>query len=404
MARDTIPLLPILKHRRFLIGYGACLLPCIMMIGANVLYLRHSEEYMPIPDLVALQRAGSGVCIYGTAIHQNDLAYKLEGHRQAKPFIAAIGSSRVMQMRERYFAKPFYNLGGAVRSVDHGWHVARALLAEDAPDVLLIGIDLWWFNDAVRPPTRTASLPDQASIKMNIRSWTLPTLWLLQGKLQPLEYVRTAMHAPLPSALCALGVQGQHSRTGFGPDGSHYYTSIITGKDAPTSTVTLIRKRIATGSERFQYRDHIHPVHWTQFLEMLEMLKKAGVRVILFLPPMHPKIVEDLEKYAAHYGYIAELRGHLQTLGIPFFDFHDPTSIGSSACEFIDAYHGGDVTSARMLQYIYEQSGDPVVRSAIAMDIVKTTIAENAGLAMAKDPRVTTSPEVDFLGMGCRKW
>jgi hypothetical protein len=390
-------------HRRLFIAYGLALLPLAILMLGNGLYLKHAEEYMPVRDLVTLQRTGTGFCIYGTAIHQNDLYYKLEGHRQALPTVAAIGSSRVMQMRERYFTEPFFNLGGTMTSIDEGWHTVHALLNERPPQVLLMGIDLWWFNDRVRPAVRTPTPPAPKRLRMDMRAIFLPTQWLLQGKISMKQYFQKVLHTPQQSAPCAMGVQGQLSRTGFGPDGSFYYTTFITGKNRPTSTVNLIRSRTINGNERFQYGDSINSIHWEQFQETIDMLKRANVKVVLFIPPMHPEIVTELKAYTSHYGYIDDLRRHIATLDIPFFDFHDPAFIGSSGCEFIDAYHGGDVLAARMLRYIYDHTEDPEIRSMLAIDVINQTTTQNAGLAMAKDSRITAEPETDFLKEGCKK-
>jgi hypothetical protein len=92
----------------------------------------------------------------------------------------------------------------------------------------------------------------------------------------------------------------------------------------------------------------------------------------------------------------------LGTLPALSFDFHDPKSIGTSQCEFVDGTHGGEVTYLRMLDAV---AADPSshLEGAIDRAFVRQLIAENTGRAMLARDDPDRAPEADFNSLGCHK-
>ena len=79
------------------------------------------------------------------------------------------------------------------------------------------------------------------------------------------------------------------------------------------------------------------------------------------------------------------------------------SGLSASDCEFIDGIHGGDITNARILLRIDEWRRERGL-SALARTAELTQMVEgNAGLAMAREVKTSSKPELDFLDIGCKK-
>ena len=101
------------------------------------------------------------------------------------------------------------------------------------------------------------------------------------------------------------------------------------------------------------------------------------------------------------YQYIDDLKAKLKELGIYYYDFTNARLLGSDDCEFVDGFHGGDLTYAKILKYIYDK--DPSIREYINISYLERVISNYKGIAFIPDARVTSLPEIDFLKLGCNK-
>ena len=82
-------------------------------------------------------------------------------------------------------------------------------------------------------------------------------------------------------------------------------------------------------------------------------------------------------------------------------DFHDPRSLQTSDCEFIDGMHGGDLLYAKMLQEIARR--DPRLAPYVDEAYIAKVAHDYSDLAMIPKKDITSEPETDFLKLGCRK-
>jgi hypothetical protein len=103
------------------------------------------------------------------------------------------------------------------------------------------------------------------------------------------------------------------------------------------------------------------------------------------------------------YRYISELRRRLGEFGIPIADFHDPQSIPATDCEFVDGYHGGDVTYLKMLRTMARDWD--WLRPMVDVEAASATIANFDGniIDQSNGDKFNGRPEVDFLGLGCSR-
>jgi hypothetical protein len=87
------------------------------------------------------------------------------------------------------------------------------------------------------------------------------------------------------------------------------------------------------------------------------------------------------------------------------YNFQDGTALGSPDCALADGRHGGFVTYIRMPRTMApDLDSVPSLRGRVRpLADLDRLIATNSGRATLGD-EAWSGPEVDFLGLGCRKW
>lgn len=364
-----------------------------------ILLLSRAGEYMALPAIVERQRSDAELCLYGSVIHRDAFFYKLEGEKVEQPEIISLGSSRVLQFRGFFFRKPFYNMGYAVDSIRSAEQLMTLLSAGGQPRILLLGVEPWWFNGAYAPAEYdTADHVPDPRVRFTDAIKLLPLF--LQRKITPAQFVDIVF--PSGTTSCAIGLRAVQARSGFGPDGSYYYTNFVTGTTANEDEgFANTRQRIALGRNLFVYGTTVDPTHWSAFVRWIRDLEGQGITVISFIPPLAPSMYQEMEKRHEQYAYIDDLLAKAKEENISLIDWRDARVIGSSDCECIDGFHGGSVTYARLLLALTERY--PLLLPYVDVPVVERFIADNAGKAMEREPRLTEKPEVDFLKLGCEK-
>ena len=86
--------------------------------------------------------------LVGWGYQDNDKAFKLRMSNKLHPDIFAVGTSRVMQFREEWFADEysFYNAGGGVSRLPHFKKFLQNLPDGYTPKILIISLDQYFFN------------------------------------------------------------------------------------------------------------------------------------------------------------------------------------------------------------------------------------------------------------------
>src|SRR5262249_18110833 len=162
-------------------------------------------------------------------------------------------------------------------------------------------------------------------------------------------------------------------------------------------------KRIAETQEHNKFNVHtpLDPAHWREFVDIVRMVEAQGSELILIVPPVS-KVVADVLAGHGEPILLDEMNERLLAIGRPVFNYHDPTALDSSDCEFLDGFHGGYVTYLCMLPAI-GPSGTTGLASYVDAREIDRLIAENAGHAMLKENMRPGERETDFLGLGCKK-
>ena len=358
-----------------------------------ILFLYQVGEYENLDSIIKMQQSEKSV--YGTALHSNNDLYKMALLNSASPGIIALGSSRVMQLRQHMFFGNFVNLGGLINSINQGLDVAPDI-AIKKPNVILFGIDPWWFNDQFQSPSSQYNRKIYHDYYPKLGDVKSVLGWFLNGKIPFQEALKITT-----TGTSDIGLSG-HYKDGFGPDGSYYYTRLITGKKPHNDKeFRNTYQRIENGNNRFQYSSKSNQIHVDNFVRIVKILEQSGAKLIIFFPPFANAINDRLNEMNEAYGYIEDIKSKLRNRGVKFFDYTNAVFLGSSDCEFIDGFHGGEVTYMRILSDLLHK--EPSLKDFVNLKDIRSSIGKFKGRAFVSDMNVTNIDEVDFLGIGCEK-
>ncbi len=389
-----------MKNTDFILRFFKILL--IMVALCAVTLLPYSFMWLYKSGDVALERvvetqATGKFAIFGSGVSQDFVDYKLNLYRAVKPEVVALGSSRVMQFRSTYFNNKFLNVGGTAGNIAVLRSTVQAMLKAHKPEAVILGLDFWWFNEKWEKDPYNEVPPTSGSYAYSFDALKKPYEWLFGGKIGLDRFF-----APLNDGFSPdmYGIMAQRAREGFGSDGSWYYTADITGAQKPfdfkfQDTLNQVRN----GIKAFYHAPKISQEHIDAFGEIYCALRSRGIKTFVFISPIAPTVLAEMQTRKDKYPHLFELREELRMRGIEVMDFTDPRTFSSNDCEFVDGFHGGDVAYLRMLKRMAQQW--PSLAPHVNVKKVDSDIRNFGGLAMVPDPRVTTLPEVDFMKLSC---
>lgn len=386
------------RFRRYLIAYFAALLPFLPLAAMNVVFLVNTGEIMAAEDIVERQIAKD--VLFGAAISPNVYRYKLALYGDIRPRVVAVGSSRVMQLRAELFSASFANMGGAMNSLLEGAELLRSMLAIHKPEVMILGLDFWWFDEA-----REEDYSNHRARGNEISADKLlfPLQGLYDGRISPAFFFREVF-APQSHH---IGLNAALRRGGYAKDGSRYYLGGVLGR-RPTGDYQfgsfIPRARAKPGApDRFAFPARLAPRRLEKLREIVDIARNHQVRLVVFAPPIAGAVLDVMAEVESPDRFGAALNDAVRAMNVPYFDMQRGAQFGAGDCEFIDGQHGGDVAYARILLKIAD---DPRSGLGGLVDRERTrSIVENySGFAMFPNRFVGLGePEQDFLGLGCQK-
>lgn len=373
---------------RFYRALSVPLLLCLFYAAFASLILTRSGEYMTIDKIIEKQQKTKG--FYGSAILQRAFYYKQHLYAKVQPDVTTLGSSRVLGFRQQDFNVPFVNMG-SLSELNEVIEVSKALYKDKKPSLVILGVDFWWFHPDAENRALNRS-PENPHIEAN--DLFQPLNWILSGKMK-WKHIRDIMGGASPD----IGIAGISYQDGFDPAAAYYYTSIVTGQKQPEDFKFAVNlKKIKTSDRKYAHSKVMSDVQWPKITGLLDDLKKQGIKVLVFIPPLATPLYKKMEETGG-YQYVTTFRRKLkeaaETLGMPFFDYHDGGPPGSNDCEFVDGHHGGTVIYQRILDDMGKKDAD------LAKRLRQQNIASNLRIFAGQASLLRN--ETDFLGLGCRK-
>ena len=389
------------RPRRRLLAYnlafaltGAVLLA---LMGMSYLFLTRTGDTIP-PSQAAARQESEDV-LFGSALFFRPVPYKLALYKLRKPDVAIVGSSRAIEFVRRGFTTPMVNMG-SMRDMAQIRSLLQSMFAVHRPKLVILTIDFWWFNSA-RTEEVVDLQPDTVG-PLSLVQLARPFQWIAQGKIGVGDFMAGALSPGYkPSGIGAAAI---YDHAGYDRDGAYDYGGILRGREPHNDRhFAHTLKRIAETHEHNKFNVHtpLDPDQWQEMVEIIQMVEAQGSELILIVPPVSKTVVDALAANGAPI-LLDQMNERLAGIGHPVFDFHDPTALGSSECEFLDGFHGGRVTYLRMLQSIV-RSGKTGLDGYVDAGEIDRLIADNVGHAMLRSDFRPGEPETDFLELGCEK-
>lgn len=390
------------QYKKYLFIYLIFLCLFTLPVFFNFMILKNAEEYVSIEEIYKRQSKDKSI-IYGSAILNLYKDLKLYTLTKRQPQIITLGSSRVLEFRQPFFSKNFYNMGSMVSSVNEAINVSDFIFRHSAPEIAIIGVDFWWFNDKIQSPTYDlkSTTEFKFSSPKNIYEpahLLLPFQWVKDKKIT-LEQYKNLL---LLNTGNDVGLTGKLRKSGFSEDGSYYYTFIITNSNPKPQDqhFSLEINRVKHSESFFEECPQVSEFHYNKFVELIRRFEKQKVKTVLFLPPLASPLNKEMINH--NFQCINTLKEKLSNDKIKIYDFTEAEKLlKTSNCEFVDGFHGGDVLYAKILKYL--GSKEAMLQPYIDKQYIDNITNQFNGLAMIPNPKITTEREFDFLGEHCEK-
>ncbi len=388
------------RTARYLAIFLAPILIAALILATLYAFLLRVEETTgPISAARLQDETGT---LYGPALVYRPFAYKLERYRLKSPDILLVGSSRVMPFAGEVFSGSVINAGGAANTLDQAVTFTRAAVAIHKPTSILLGLDFWWFN-----PNRddeidaTGTLSDE--VEISLTQLMTPVQWVADDAIHLSSFLEGL--SPFHDLPHGIGAFAKFGGRGWDVYGRYDYGTLIDGgmkNDDKQFKRTL--KRLQSAKKSSKMNVHVAPSAQSlqQLRDLVRELEAQSIEVILLVTPLAGPVQAAMDQDSEN-RLVPLWRDALGSIGARLFDFSDAGALGSSDCEFVDGFHGGEVTYLRILDAI-GTFGGTALGQAIDRDMVTGLIASNAGHARLRELRPgDVPPEIDFLDLGCDK-
>ncbi len=356
-------------------------LPPALFFSLSSYVLVVAGEMVPVGKLIDAQRQNDTLVLYGPAYVYPDKYYKLESVLAGRPDVIALGSSRVMQFRSKFF-KPgtvFFNAGGAAGSIRHVRRFLARIPAAGQPKVLLLGLDPYWFNarydhGAEDDIDEQLSSPSSAAKAYRASYRVYADYFKRKFTMKELLEKKTS---------AVFGLNAIINGNGFRNDGSYTFAKDPDNPDDADgrTTFTNVFDRIDRGVNRFEYNKEFSPDAVKELRELLGECAARKIHVVGFLPPFAHVVYEKMRAMGERYQYLFDLPAVFAKLfessGFAFFDFSDLASTGASDEGTTDGFHASEKAYLRL--FLMMASRDPVLRRyAGDPDYLRTRLRQSA--------------------------
>lgn len=368
------------SQRRFLFVLGVFWAPILFFIVAEECVFYRSGETWTIERVIRNQRDDPNSLFMRRLFDQQFYLYKMKEIICRNPQVVALGSSRVMEFRADMFgadAKEFYNAGGLLECVEQ-LTLAIHQMPNFKPRVVILGIDMWWFNDNW-DRTNLQNI-DSSFLRATdaARSWeahllALRRFWLKQGNALNLWKSYLAIVSGPKQG--RLGLAAQLDECGFrGSDGSYAFPSPATPSEHWVERMSAFHlERIAREDMQFLPTPRISNRLLKEFRDDILELKNRGVLVVGFLPPFSSDIVRalDLSQHQRELWrqYAKEVPALFTELDLPCIDASTAASLGLDDRYMRDGVHAMETFHLHLLQTMLNdsrvESALPSARSCI---------------------------------------
>lgn len=348
-----------------------CLPLAVVLLPPQVALFRVGENWsMARVNAVELERveAGQETLHQRAYVPENPRWYKFFHLRERAPVIAAVGSSTSMQFRAYAFPgyeDKFYNAGGLTNAAVELDELADWLEnVESPPEVLLLGVDPWWFNPQWGGPGNTTleQLEKQGSFSIAAVSAVLSYREFLKRAVakRGRGLFDSKCSTPEQEDAYMIGVKACDGSGFRGSDGSRAYGWLWKRERAEEGfedrSKTL--ERIEKGTKRFQHAKAVDRKRLEHLERLLEVAKKRDILVAGYLVPLAPEVRGAIAPHAFLGPFFRDYKTSVTALfeayEMPLVDAQDASALGFSERAFIDGFHASEVVMAVVVEKFFE--------------------------------------------------
>jgi hypothetical protein len=339
------------------------------------------------------QQQSSKESIYGPRFFSDQFnIYKLSGIRYRKPSILAIGSSRVMQIRDMMFhplEMDFYNGGGLLRNVFDLEEFAALLMRGELPlpKVLIVGIDPWWLRTNYGSTTWLHDSDERFSFAGHIEAFRQISK---KGAFKKVFAAISAAESP-HFGYEAIGTFARIEGTGFRKDGSSLYPYKIfldfleSPKYIDRESPAII-DRIQMARREFALPATIDQKRVKLILDSLTLIQKKGVEVVAFMPPFSTEAFEAIESSQPlsqwWFYYKNEFPKLLENHGILVVPVSHPLQFNLQDTSMFDGWHPSEVYMGHLMRKMLEHVPQSSYFNNVKIERL-TTLIEKASIPLA---------------------
>ncbi len=303
-----------------------------------------SKEFLDVRGVVWIQSVFKN-SMYGPLYSDNGTYYKYLSSIENAPDIMALGTSRVLQIKEQFFTDPdsFYNAGYAVENIDEFSNFIINL-ENLVPETLIISLDQNFFNEGWNTSTEESFFEyEEINSKPIDFKHTLTNVSssLLAGKYNYSDFLASPLD---------IGINAQINNHGFLNDGSYHYGHVYNDGYSDYERVENALINISNSELRFQHGEFPNKNSFEMIDNFLSLCEEKGVSVVAYLPPFPPSVNEKMAE--GGYQYLDtvpdELKKIFDAYSFEFYDYTDVTNLGCDDSYFIDGLHAGAVVHVRM--------------------------------------------------------
>lgn len=366
------------ETKTLLVRGSLFLLPLVLAFGFFTAVLQFTGEWHSIRKIIERQQSPDAPVLAGLAYSNPDAYFKLQSVLAKRPKIIALGTSRSMQFRSKFFkdSTAFYNAGGGVEKISHFKEFLGTIPDGNKPKIIIAGFDQYFFNEHF-----DRLQEDGFSRKLT----AAPNRWAVwqngvKGLIKDYARKKFSLKNIFSAHEGRIGLNAIVNDNGFLNDGSYYYGKIYqdpTAADDYQFKDTF--KRIEKGIKRFEYGDKVAKKALEKLEAFLAESKKRNIHVIGFLPPYAHAVYEKMSAMKERYGYVFGLHADLAPVfaryGFTFYDFSDIKELGASDAETTDGFHGSEKAYLRM--FIFMAKDDTILRQEADVELLEQRLKQS---------------------------
>ncbi len=350
--------------RKFIIHIIIFFIPLSCILVPSFLLFYHSGEFFNNTSFINRVNQKKDSLIGYMRSQNNYRKIKLEKVLNNNSYdVWALGSSTVLQFREEMFSSSFYNLGLMISPISDIKTFLSVVPKDKMPKLIILGLDQWMFN---------MDWVNYTSIK-NYYFWEKSFRYFpnfqdsrfLYSKIlnDEIEYFGAMKKAV--NSRNKIGLNAILKNSGIRYDGSMNFGEKIEFLLNKKNIDHLLEfentlQRIKNGNRRFQFGKTPRKKSFNELSEVLEIVKSYNIKMIAFFTPFSRIVWDKMNEVDYEYDYIAISSEKLNVLfkdyKYEFWDYSDPMLINSNNNEFIDGFHAGELTHAKIILNMIENN------------------------------------------------